>query len=223
MSWVARTMGSSIGAKAVMAITGMVLVGFVLAHMAGNMLMFAGKDAFNAYAETLQSLGGVLWAARIVLLGAVFLHIASAIRLTRQNAAARPVPYRVVKPEVSSYATRTMRVSGFILLAFIVYHLLHFTAGIADPEIFKMKAAGDVYGMVVAGFSQPLVAGSYGVAMVLLSMHLSHGISSLFQSLGWNHPKYNGAIRKIGPTLGTLVALGFLSIPVAVLTGIVTA
>ena len=160
MSWVARTMGSSIGTKVVMAVTGLVLVGFVIAHMAGNLLMFAGKDAFNEYAATLQSLGGILWAARIILLGAVLLHIVSAIRLTRQNAEARPVAYRVVKPEVSSYATRTMRVSGFILLAFIVYHLLHFTAGVADPAIFKLKEAGDVYDMVVKGFEQPLVSGS---------------------------------------------------------------
>ena len=222
MSWVSRTIGSSIGAKAVMAITGLLMVGFVIAHMAGNLLIFAGQEAFNDYAATLQSLGALLWVARIGLLAAVVAHVASAIRLNQLNPAARPVKYRVIKPSVSSYATRTMKYSGYILFAFIVYHLLHFTLGVTDAEIYKMKEAGDVYGMVIAGFQQPLVSASYIVAMILLSQHLSHGVSSVFQSLGWNHPKYNGMIQSIGPAVGSIVALGFLSIPVAVLAGMVS-
>lgn len=228
MSWMTRTLGSSIGAKAVMAITGVALVGFVIAHMAGNLLVFAGKDAFNDYAETLQSLGALLWVARIGLLAAVALHIGSAIRLNKLNAEARPVAYRVITPSVSSYATRTMKYSGYILFAFIVYHLLHFTLGVTDPDAYALTETvdgvkrHDVYAMVVAGFKNPIVSISYIVAMLLLSMHLSHGVSSLFQSLGVNHPKYNDAIGKVGPAVGALVALGFISIPAGVLAGVVS-
>lgn len=229
MSWMARTLRSSIGAKTVMAVTGLLLIGFVLAHMAGNLLIFAGKSAFNDYAEALKSLGGILWVARIGLLAAVLLHIVSAIRLVRLNAAARPVAYKMVKPSVSSYATRTMQYSGFIVLAFIVYHLLHFTLGVTDPASYGLQETlenglqrHDVYAMVMAGFKTPAIAISYIIAMVLLSMHLSHGVSSLFQTLGMNHPKYNGMIEKIGPAVGILVALGFISIPAAVLAGFVS-
>ena len=221
MSWVARTMKSSIGAKAVMAITGLMLVGFVIAHMAGNLLMFAGREAFNAYAEALQSLGALLWAARLGLLGAVGLHIASAVRLNRMNNAARPVKYRVISQSVSSYATRTMKYSGYIMFAFIVYHLLHFTIGVTDASAYEYKQQGDVYSMVVVGFQQPIVSISYVVAMVLLSMHLSHGVSSVFQTLGFNHPKYNKLFSKVGPAIGAFVSLGFISIPAGVLAGIV--
>ena len=219
MSWVARTLKSSIGAKAVMAITGLLLVGFVIAHMAGNLLMYAGKEAFNEYAEMLQSLGGLLWAARLGLLGAVALHIGSAIRLNQINDAARPVKYRVVKPSVSSYATRTMKYSGYILFAFIVYHLLHFTIGVTDAAAYEYKQQGDVYSMVIIGFQQPLVSIAYLISMALLSMHLSHGVSSVFQTLGYNHPKYNSLFSKVGPTVGAIVSLGFISIPAGVLAG----
>ena len=221
MSWVARTLKSSIGAKAVMAITGLMLVGFVIAHMAGNLLMFAGREAFNAYAEALQSLGAILWAARLGLLGAVALHVASAVRLNRLNDLARPVKYRVISPSVSSYATRTMKYSGYILFAFIVYHLLHFTIGVTDAAAYDYKQQGDVYSMVVVGFQQPIVSISYVIAMILLSMHLSHGVSSVFQTLGFNHPKYNKLFSKIGPAVGAFVSLGFISIPAGVLAGIV--
>jgi succinate dehydrogenase / fumarate reductase, cytochrome b subunit len=228
MSWMTRTLGSSIGAKAVMAVTGLALIGFVIAHMLGNLLVFAGQSAFNDYAATLQSLGGLLWVARIGLLGAVALHIGSAVRLNLLNASARPVAYKMITPSVSSYATRTMKYSGYILFAFIVYHLLHFTLGVTDPDAYALSETVDgvqrhnVYGMVIAGFKNPVVSISYIIAMVLLSMHLSHGISSLFQSLGINHPKYNGMIEKVGPTAGALVALGFISIPAAVLAGLVS-
>jgi succinate dehydrogenase / fumarate reductase cytochrome b subunit len=228
MSWMTRTLGSSIGAKAVMAVTGLALVGFVLAHMLGNLLVFAGQSAFNDYAATLQSLGGLLWVARIGLLAAVALHIGSALRLNQLNASARPVAYRMITPSVSSYATRTMKYSGYIVFAFIVYHLLHFTLGVTDPEAYALSETvegvkrHDVYGMVIAGFKNPVVSISYIIAMVLLSMHLSHGVSSLFQSLGVNHPKYNGMIEKVGPSVGALVAIGFISIPAAVLAGLVS-
>ncbi len=225
MSWMSRTLQSSIGAKAVMAVTGVMLVGFVVAHLAGNLLIFAGRDALNDYAEWLRSLGGLLWLARLGLIGAVVLHIVSAIRIVRQNNAARPVAYRVVKPAVSNYATRTMQYSGFIVLAFIVFHLLHFTLGVVDPDAYQLEqmvgesARHDVYNMVIAGFSVPAVAISYVVAMILLSMHLSHGITSMFQTLGFNHPKYQGLIEKAGPAIGIILALGYISIPAAVLFG----
>ena len=221
MNGFAAFLKSSIGAKAVMAITGIMLFGFVIAHLSGNLLIFSGDpETINSYAVWLRSLGAGLWFLRIGLILAVILHIASAIRLNSLNKAARPVAYQQTSPEVSSYASRTMVWSGLIVLAFIVYHLLHFTWGKVQPESYAWSGnEANVYAMVVAGFQVPAIAISYVVAIALLGMHLSHGLTSMFQSLGLNHSKYNDLIRKIGPATATLYVLANISIPLSILMG----
>lgn len=234
MSWVSSYVKSSVGAKHLMAITGIVLSGFVLVHMLGNLLLLAGPDAINAYAAGLRENPALLWGVRVVLLGSVVVHIASAYRLTLLNRAARPVKYVRYRTIRTHFYARTMAMSGLILLAFIVYHLLHFTLGQVQPESFafleqaagtyaNVDAAGrpDVYSMVVTGFQNPLVSASYVVAMVLLCMHLAHGVSSLFQSLGVNHPKYDTFVRYVGPVYATVIFAGNTLIVLAVLAGIV--
>lgn len=222
--WLGRFLGSSIGAKYVMGLTGLALVGFVITHMAGNLLVFRGPEALNNYAQFLKGLGGLLWAARGGLLVAVIAHIWAGLRLARLNVQARPARYRVQKSMHTNMFAKTMALSGLTLFAFIVYHLMHFTLGVTNPDHFAAQdplGHHDVYSMVVQGFSNPAVSGVYIIAMALLGMHMSHGASSLFQSLGLNHPKYNGLIQKIGPALGLLLFVGNASMPVAVLLGLV--
>lgn len=217
----ATFLGSSIGKKIVMAVTGLVLVLFVLGHMAGNLQIYKGAEALNAYSEFLHHLlhGAGLWIARIVLLACAGLHIWAAIGLTRMNAAARPVAYRQVEPKASTWASRYMRVTGFVLLFFIVFHLLNLTTGQWHPGGVYVK--GDVYANVVSTFRVPWVAALYVVAMIALAGHLSHGIWSLMQTLGWNHPRYNALRKQIAWVLTLLVVVANISFPVAVLAGIV--
>ena len=229
MSWLNAYVKSSVGAKHVMALTGLALVLFVLVHMLGNLLVYAGPDAINSYAATLKGNPGLLWGARLGLLGAVALHIAAGLRLTALNRLARPQKYAVYRPTRSPFYARAMAMSGLILLAFIVYHLLHFTVGTVQPDYFastEVLAAGetrhDVYTMVVQSFGHWEVVASYLVAMVLLCMHLAHGVTSLFQSLGLEHPRYNQAIRYAGPGFATVVFLGNCSMPLAVYFGAIT-
>ncbi len=217
---------SAIGQKAVMAITGLVLFGFVLGHLAGNLKLYQGPEKLNAYAEWLRDVGtpalprgGLLWAARCVLLAAVLLHIAAAWRLTVLNRRARPIDYAQRQNVQASYAARTMRWGGVIVLLFVVYHLAHFTWGLAwaHPDFIP----GDVYHNVVAGFRAPWVALLYVVAQVALGLHLHHGLWSLFQSLGWNHPRWNPWRQRFATTFALLVAAGNISFPLAVLAGLV--
>ncbi|MBT3351284.1 MAG: succinate dehydrogenase cytochrome b subunit [Nitrospinaceae bacterium] len=213
---------TSIGAKLVMAATGVLLFGFLVGHLTGNLLMFAGPDAMNTYAHWLKERGGLLWGARLGLLVVFAVHIASAIRVNRQNRAARPVAYAVSSFMATSYAARTILVSGIIILAFVVYHLLHYTLGVTNPEylrMFDVKGRPDVYGMVVSGFSNPTVTGAYIVAMLLLASHLSHGLTSLFQTFGLYGPKFRPFSTKLGPVVAILIFIGFVSIPLAVLSG----
>jgi succinate dehydrogenase / fumarate reductase cytochrome b subunit len=208
--------GSSIGKKLVMAVTGVALVGFVMGHMSGNLLVYKGPEALNAYAKGLHTFPALLWAARLGLLAAVGLHIWASTTLTLVNQAARPVGYRKVTPDASSYASRTMKFSGPLLGLFIVYHLLHLTLGSAHPSF----RPGDVYHNFIAGFQVPVVSFFYIAAMLALGFHLHHGIWSFFQTLGVNHPRYDG-LRKVLATLITVVVVGGnLSFPIAVLTGV---
>lgn len=223
MSWVSSYVKSSVGAKHIMAATGLILSLFVLGHMLGNLLVFVGPDAINAYAAGLKTMGsgGAVWLVRLVLIGAVAVHIATGLRLAAMNRAARPVKYQVYRPIRSAFYSRTMAWTGLVLLAFIVYHLLHFTFGAVQPATYATALGSsenpDVYGMVIYGFRNPLVAGSYIVAMALLCMHLAHGMSSWFQSLGLNHPKYNALIRNTGPIFAGIVFAGNTMIVLAVL------
>lgn len=208
--------GTTIGKKAVMAVSGFMLLGFVLAHMAGNLQIFLGPAAINGYSEFLHSMPGVLWGARLFLLAMIVAHIASAVMLTRQNRAARPVAYRRKANDLAtSYAARVMPYTGLVLLLFIVYHLLHLTVGVVGPEFTHLKP----YENVVAGFSIPWLAGFYIVAQLCLAFHLYHGAWSLFQTLGASHPRYNGLRKKAAVGLTAIIAIGNISIPVSVLAG----
>lgn len=221
MNWLKRTLNSSIGGKFIVAVTGLALVGFIVAHLSGNLLIFVGREALAEYAAGLRKFPALLWVMRIGLIVAAVLHIVFTIKLNMASRAARPEKYVKKSYRRASVNSRTMVLSGLILLFYSVYHLLHFTFRTTNAEIGALGIY-DVYDMLIIGFSNPLISFFYIVAMVLLAMHLSHGIQSLFQTLGINHPKYNKAIRAIGPAAGTILALGYISIPVAVMTGFVT-
>jgi len=215
---------TTIGKKALMAVSGIALFGFVLVHMLGNLKLYMGPEKMNHYGEFLREVGApffvhgqLLWIFRIVLLVAVVAHMWSAWSLTRQSWNARPDRYRVRTAIQATYASRTMRWGGVIIAFFVLYHLADLTFG-WTREGFR---AGQPYQNVVASFSNPLVAGLYVVANVMLGFHLFHGLWSLFQSLGWNNPKFNPWRRWFATAFAWIVTLGNVSFPVAVLAGIV--
>ena len=213
---------SLIGRKVLMAVSGVVLLLFVLAHMVGNLHFFEGPDRIDAYARFLRTVGEpvlgygqALWIVRIVLLVAVGVHIWSAWAVTRASWAARPVGYRMLAPVETTYAARTMRWGGVILILFIVFHLLDLTFGRANPAYLEL----DPYHNMIASFSRWPVAVSYLVAMAALCLHMYHGIYSGCQTLGLNHPRYNHWRRGVAAAYAIAVALGFASVPAAVLAG----
>jgi len=217
--------GTMVGKKVVMAVTGIVLVGFVIAHMLGNLKVFLGAEAINAYAVFLREMGEpllpyglLLWVARIILLTSVALHIVAAVQLTRMNWTARPQGYQTKQPVAATYASRTMRWSGVILALFVVYHLLHLTAGAVgfQPGEFHHLS---VYKNVAAGFSVWYVTLFYMLAMAALCLHLDHGVWSMFQSLGLSNARMTPALRALSRAVALLVFAGFISVPVAVLAG----
>ena len=210
---------SSIGLKAIMAITGIILTGFLVVHAAGNLTMFSGREAFNAVPALYESFGPLLWVARLVLLGAVGLHIMSAAKLSTENIGARHQRYAVKHTAVTNYAARTMVVSGPIVLLFIIYHLLHLTLRMS-PGAFSYEE-GDLYSYMVQGFQVPWVAWFYAFANVLLGMHLFHGLWSMFQTLGINHPSYNFHLRALAITLTLFISGANVLMPLAVLSGAV--
>lgn len=215
---------SPVGKKAVMAVTGVVGFGFVIAHMLGNLQVFLGPEAMNAYGLKLHETPALLYGARTVLGLAVALHIVAAVQLIGMNRAARPEGYKKLTAVASSYAARTMRWSGPILAVFIVYHLLHFTIGVAHPQFAYQDAMRTVpapYENVVRGFSNPIVSFFYIVSMILLMLHLNHGAWSLFQSLGLNHPRYTPVLRTMARAASFALLIGNCSIPIAVLAGVV--
>lgn len=238
---------TSIAKKAVVGVTGLGLLLFVLGHMVGNLQFFFGRETINRYGEFLHSVPELLWVARAGLIVFVILHIAFTIWLWRENQAARPVRYAYEDTIRASKASRTMLLSGLMVLLFIAYHLLHFTVqpGFTSPgyaQMKEVKATGlpvtqeptgsgegasahehsqeyrsDIYGMMYAGFSVPLISLVYIGAQLLLMMHLSHGATSLFRTLGWLTPKYEPWMKKVGPILSAFICAGFISIPIAVL------
>lgn len=208
---------SSTGKKFIMALTGLIGIGFVFMHMLGNLQIYLGAAKLNAYAEFLKANPGVLWGARFTLLGAIFLHILMAYQLTVINHRSRPVNYVKWQPQGSDYASRTMRYSAAILLLFIVYHLADFTLGVANPSFEE----GNVYGNVIASFQNPLISALYIVAMLCLGLHMYHGVWSMFQTLGANNSKYNNLLRNLAAVFTAVVVAGNISIPVSVLAGII--
>jgi succinate dehydrogenase cytochrome b subunit len=210
---------STIGRKIIMALTGVVLFGFVIAHMIGNLQVYLGPGPINEYGESLRHIlhGAGIWIARAGLLVAAALHVWSAASLTRQNHAARPEGYRTQHWNESTYASRTMRYSGVIVLAFIIYHLLHFTIGSVHPDFIP----GDVYHNLVVGLRVPVVSAFYILAMLLLGLHLYHGVWSMLQTLGLSHPRYNNLRHAFATLVAAAIVIGNISMPMAVLAGVV--
>ena len=215
----ATLFSSTVGRKAVMAASGIVLFGFVFVHMVGNLQIFLGPAALNGYGALLRHAfhGAGLWIARLTLLGAAAAHTWAAASLTIENRAARPVRYRVTAHAASTYASRTMVWSGPILLLFVVYHLLHFTIGSVHPSF----AEGDVYHNVVAGFQVAPVSLFYILSMLALGLHMQHGIWSMLQTLGLSHPRWNRLRLAFSTAATAVVVLGNCSIPIAVMTGLI--
>jgi succinate dehydrogenase / fumarate reductase cytochrome b subunit len=223
MPWWNRLINSSVGLKSLMAVTGLLLVGFVILHMIGNLNAYRGADALNSYAQTLKNFGPLLWVARLGLLSIFIVHLAAAFRLTAIARKARPIAYAFQKPIVSTFASRTMMMSGLIILFFLLYHLAHFTFHWFDDYGAWTDAQGrqDVYRMFVTGFQNPLASLFYVVANVLLGLHLSHAIQSLFQTLGIKSNKFAPLIKCGGVSVAWLVAGANISFPVSVLLGVI--
>lgn len=216
-SLVVRFWDSSIGKKAVMAVTGLIMVGFLIAHVLGNLQVFEGPLKINDYSAALRRLGPLLWLARGVLLVSVILHIVAAYELTRRKQVARPVGYADQEPQVSTFAARTIRWGGVLVLIFIVLHLLHFTFGTIHPA-FDHK---DVYGNMVAGFQIWWVSLLYLLAMAVVGLHLYHGTWSSLRTLGLTRPSADPLKRRVVTVLAWAIYLGFSIIPIAVLAGVV--
>lgn len=207
---------SSIGKKALMALSGIILSLYVVAHFLGNLQIYAGSAAINRYAEFLHSNPALIWVARIVLLAAVGIHAIAGIQLYMRRNEARPVAYHTRKNIQGSAPSQTMIWTGVLILFFVVYHVLDLTTGTVNPSFEDLKPAHNV----VASFQRPLAAFFYIVAMVGLGFHLWHGVYSMFSSLGLTHPRYTPGVRKGAAALATIVALGMASIPVFVLLGV---
>ena len=208
---------STIGKKVVMAVTGIVLVGYILAHVTANLLIFVGAAAIDAYAAKLRTLPMLLWGVRVLLLVSVVLHVLAATQLAVRARAARPTSYHRFEPQTSSAASRTMRWGGVALLLFLVYHILHFTTGQAHPDFIHLAP----YHNVTTAFRVWWVAAIYIAAMFALAMHLYHGTWSMFQTLGIEHHRVNPARRRLATALAVLVPLGFVTVPIAVLIGVI--
>lgn len=224
MTLIARFFNSTLGKKYIMALTGFLLFGFVIVHMLGNLQIFLGATAINDYAELLKSKAALLWGARLGLLAITILHVVTAIQLVLRNRAARPVNYGVAKPVGASLSSRLTAITGTLIFAFVVYHLLHFTIGVTNPDFLQLRDAQgrhDVFGMMVRGFSNPFVAGVYLIAMAMLCSHLRHGVSSMFQSLGWKSGAYDALIDRVAIVAAAVVFLGNCAIVIAVLAGFV--
>ena len=233
MNIITNVFNSSLGKKYIMAMTGFVLFLFVIGHLAGNLQIFLGREAINRYGDFLQSNPELIWPARLGLLLMVGLHIWSATLISLENKAARPIGYEVYRPVGSSYASRTMLVGGSVVFVFIIYHLLHYTAEVQylnftgqNFAAFMEQLPGqvpaerhDIFKMMVVGFSNPLVSGFYVLGLALLSLHLSHGASSMFQSLGWKSEAYRPFLDKAARVVAVLIFLGYTSIPVSILCG----
>ena len=231
MSAFCKLLSSSLGKKYIMAFTGLVLVLFVLGHMVGNLQVFLPPEYINVYAKKLQELGPVLWLIRLFLLGCVVAHIVTAIQLVIANNKARPNDYKVEQTVQASYASRTMALSGSIVLFFIVFHLMHFTiktGAFSKYNELQYKLENgvqvlDVHAMMIQGFSNPVISIFYVIAVGLLSFHLSHGVTSMFQSLGLRNRVWRPRLNNIAKAYGVIIFLGFAAIPVGVLTKVIKA
>jgi len=215
---VARFYDSTIGKKAVMAVTGLILFGYLIVHMLGNLQVYLGREVMDHYAATLHGNPPLLWTARTVLLISVVLHIWASIQLSAIKSEARPIGYVKRGNVQASLASRTMMWSGPLIAVFVVYHLLHLTTGTLHPQFVELHA----YENVVTGFQQPIAALAYIVGMIFVGLHLSHGIWSMFQSVGFSHPRYSPMVRRFASVFSWILIAGFISVPIAVLIGVIT-
>lgn len=209
----------------IVALTGVILILFVIGHLLGNLQIFLGPEWINAYSQHLRDLGPLLWLVRITLLATVLAHIYFTILLAIENRRARPRAYKDRDYVKATWASRHMVVSGLVVLAFIIFHLLHFTARKFNPQFPLLKLDPlnryDVFSMMVYGFRNYYVSGFYILGLFLLALHLSHGSSSFFQSLGFNNKKLAPRLATAGRTLAWLLFIGYASIPVAILLGLI--
>lgn len=221
---ISKIFRSTIGQKILVALTGLFMVLFLIVHLLGNLEIFAGPDAVNSYAAFLRTMPKVLWAFRILLIVAVVVHVWLTISLARRNQIARPERYTLKKSRKANWVSRTMLFSGITVLVFVVYHLAHYTFGIVSPDLMKLEddlGRPHVYNMMVMGFSHPLVSGFYIIAQVLLACHLSHGVSSATRTLGVTNGSLYEKIRISGMLFAGIIAALYISIPLAVLLGVV--
>ena len=209
---------TNVGKKLLMALTGILMVLFLLGHMLGNLSFYWGADALNAYAEHLRALGPALWVERLIMAGVLVLHVALGITLFWENSQAKPERYAKVRYQRAGTASRTMFYTGLAILAFVIYHLLHFTVRVTNPAIYE-AASGEghfgVYQMAEMSFQSPWISLIYFVAMAAVLIHLSHGIGSFFQSLGWNTDRTMGWVNTGSLVLAAVVSAALVSIPVA--------
>ena len=235
-SWLKPFLTTSVGMKATTALTGAMLTGFVVVHLVGNLKLFAGQEAINSYAHFLKELGPFLWVARLGLLAIFVLHLYLALSLSRRSLAARPIPYCYPATIQASVASRTMPWTGLVILLFVLFHLAHFTFGVVSTtkaldlstgstvnanylDLIDKNKHSDVYSMVVAGFKNPFISALYILAQLALFVHLSHGIASLFQTLGLNTPRIQPFVRVAGKAIAFLIVAGNIAIVIAVWAG----
>ena len=215
---------SSVGNKVVMAVSGLGLVIYVIFHMLGNLQVFEGSQALNSYATFLRDMPILLWTVRIALLSLAVLHIVLAIQLTLRNRRARPVAYAVREYRQASVASRTMAASGLVLLFFIIFHLLHLTAGVIDPSAadrFDAEGRRDVYAKLIHAFQNPFIVALYVAGQLALGLHLTHAVTSSLQTLGLEHAGFSRLFKAAGPMVALVVVLGNIAIILAIFLGIV--
>jgi len=224
-SYLGRFLGSNIGLKVLMALTGVVMFGYLVGHVSGNMLIFSGRAAINGYSQFLHQTKWLLWGTRILLLASVLVHIWATVQFLKLRSAARPVAYVMKEPHGTTFAARTMYWSGPVIALFVIYHILHLTTGTLHPTFAKNVDPAthhvDVYQNLVDDFSRPLPSGIYIVAMLAIALHLSHGVWSMLQTIGVNRPNWECALRSIAVVCAVVICGAFIAVPVAVLLGLV--
>jgi succinate dehydrogenase / fumarate reductase cytochrome b subunit len=216
---------ASIGKKILMAITGFVSFGYVVGHMVGNLQIFIGQDQINQYAEFLHSMGPMLWVVRAALICFFAVHIWMGIQTKLENWRSRPVGYKYSDTVQATLSSRTMIYTGLMVFSFFVYHILHFTAHVTNPryvELIDAQGRFDAYSMIILGFQNYWISGVYIIAVALVAFHINHGISSMFQSMGWIVPGCKKNLERIATVVALLIFIGFASIPAAILGGFIT-
>lgn len=213
---------SSVGRKILMAITGQLMVLFVIVHLIGNSSIFVGPDGINSYAEHLHSLGPLVWVFRLAMLAFILVHAFYGIQVSIENSKANPSKYAINNKLKANFAGESMIWTGLLLALFIIYHISHFTLRVtSDVSAFAGQVPGNVFGMVTGSFSHGIIASTYVAAMVVLCLHLFHGIQSFFQTMGWNGDKSLPVISQVGRVLAFVLLVGYSSIPVFILAGII--